>query len=81
MTVPSFLNTGLRLASASTVLPGRGPSSTVDRGALLDHRAVRSGQPVLDLHRHDLVVEGAVVDGRESTALALGRQGVLLSAG
>ena len=71
--VPSLENAGRSLASDSTVVSPRMPSSCGDHDRLA--LALR------DLDRHDLVVEDAVLPGLGGALVRAGRERVLLLAG
>ena len=72
---PSGLKAGLSLASVSTVLSGRMPSSAVSSSS------VSVALVVADGHRDDLVLEAALGGGPGGPLVALGREGVELLAG
>ena len=80
VTLPSGLNAGLSLASVSTVVPGRMPSSRGEQLVGLDELAglLVAG---LGLHGDDLVVEATLVGGLLGPLLALGAEGVEVLAG
>ena len=80
MTLPSGLKAGFRLASVSTVVPGRMPSSVVTSSLDLDDVAGLLVEALLG-DPDDLVVEAALGGGALGALLALGAEGVELLAG
>ena len=81
VTLPSGLKAGFRLASVSTVVPGRMPSSAVTQLVGLDDACRSPCRAAWLCDGDDLVVEAALVGGLLGPLLALGAEGVEVLAG